>query len=500
MLFNSFVFLLLFLPLVLIAFYATRRYVSARASLAVLVVASFAFYAYWEPMYLLLLFGSIVANYLIGQKLAVLPPSKPLLVFGVGLNLGLLAYFKYANFLIDSANSFFGLSVEATGIILPLAISFFTFQQIAYLVDCYKKITGEKDFLSYCLFVSFFPQLIAGPIVHHKDVMPQFLNMATHPKLRPAFAAGTTLFIIGLAKKVVLADNLAVYVDSYYADAVGDLVYTADAWAAALSYHLQIYFDFSGYSDMAIGLGLLFGVRLPINFDSPCKSLSIIEFWRRWHMTLSRFLRDYLYIALGGNKRGQVRRYGNLVITMTLGGLWHGAAWNYVLWGGMHGVFLLINHGWRAICDRNNLGAIRDNGAYRLVCLVVTNILVALALVYFRSPEVAVANQTAQAMFGGGEWGMSQVIETAVAREGFGSLLALLGISLSPAIILCGLLALMFAVTLLLPNSMQLVNMMENRSRIAWRPNPAWALFCVILLGSSLVGMFGVTEFIYFQF
>lgn len=501
MLFNSFIFLLVFLPLVLIAFYGSRRWISARASLAVLVAASFIFYAYWEPIYLLLLLGSILANYFIGQRLAVAQPSRPLLISGITLNLGLLGYFKYTNFLIDSANSFFDLSTDATQIILPLAISFFTFQQIAYLVDCYRKLTIERDFLSYCLFVSFFPQLIAGPIVHHKEVMPQFAAMATQARLRPEFAAGITLFIIGLSKKVLLADNFALYVNTYYQGASAGVIHTADAWSAALAYHFQIYFDFSGYSDMAIGLGLLFGIRLPLNFNSPTKSVSIIEFWRRWHITLSNFLRDYLYIGLGGNRKGALRRYLNLVITMTLGGLWHGAAWNFVFWGVLHGTYLLINHAWRAMCESVGFVAVRDNRFYQALSLVTTFMAVIIAWVYFRAPDMAVANQTIMAMLGTGEAGMSGQLQGVVVRDGFGSFAALLtGQNFSAHSVMFVVLLAGLSMTLLLPNSSQIVNLVENRSWLQWRPGLRWAVFCAALLCCSIIGMFGVTEFIYFQF
>lgn len=500
MLFNSFIFLLFFLPLVLIGFYGARRFVSARASLAVLVFSSFFFYAYWEPVYLLLLLSSIGLNYLLGNLLSVEHPSKRLLAVGIAVNLCILGYFKYTNFLIDSTNALFGLSLGATQILLPLAISFFTFQQIAYLVDCYRRITGEKDFLSYCLFVSFFPQLIAGPIVHHKEMMPQFAAMADKPRLRPAFAAGLSLFIIGLAKKVLLADNFAVYANSYYGGAPEGMLYVGDAWSGALAYHFQIYFDFSGYSDMAIGLGLLFGVRLPTNFDSPTKSRSIIEFWRRWHMTLSRFLRDYLYISLGGNRRGPIRRYLNLVITMTLGGLWHGAAWTFVVWGVLHGTYLLVNHAWRALFAHLGLTALCENTIYRLASLALTFVAVIIAWVYFRAPDMAMANQTVLAMFGHGESGMSEAFQSTVATGGFGALVGLMGMNFSSQVVMALVLTVGFGITLLLPNSMQLVNLIENRSAIRWRPSLAWAGFSAVMLACSLVGMFGATEFIYFQF
>lgn len=501
MLFNSFVFLLVFLPLVLAAFYASRKWVSARASLAVLVVASFIFYGYWNPVYLLLLVGSILTNYEIGRHLNGNNPPRILLILGIALNLSLLGYFKYTNFLIDNANSFFGLSIEITAIILPLAISFFTFQQIAYLVDCYKQTVQERDFLSYCLFVSFFPQLIAGPIVHHKEIMPQFARMASHPKLRPNFGAGLTLLIIGLFKKVVIADNFAVYASRFYDSAGESSFYIGDAWVAALSYHFQIYFDFSGYSDMAIGLGLLFGIVLPINFNSPYKSLSIVDFWRRWHMTLSRFLRDYLYIVLGGNRKGSRRRYLNLFVTMLLGGLWHGAAWTFIVWGGLHGSYLVFNHGWQVLCGKLNITKLMENRLYRVFCLLLTTLAVIVAWVYFRAPDMTVANQTLMAMFGAGEKGFSGAYGSYISTTGFSAFVNLVADSrLSPASMMPPFFIAAFIFTVCLPNAAQLFNLIDAGGGIQWRPTFGWAAASGFMLCCSLVGMFGVSEFIYFQF
>ena len=502
MLFNSFIFLFVFLPLVLAAFYASRAWISARASIAVLVLASFAFYAYWNPEYLVLLLASMVVNYVFGQRLAAYGASRALLVTGITLNLLFLGYFKYMDFLIGSANALFGLSVETLGILLPLAISFFTFQQIAYLVDCYRHQAEEHDFLSYCLFVTFFPQLIAGPIVHHKEMMPQVVGMAMRdPSCSPRFAAGVTLFIIGLFKKVVIADNFAVYASHYY-DSIGSgAIHAADAWVAALSYHFQIYFDFSGYSDMAIGLGLLFGITLPINFNSPYKARSIIDFWRRWHMTLSRFLRDYLYISLGGKRKGEARRYVNLALTMVLGGLWHGAAWSFVAWGALHGAFLLINHAWAGLCRKLGLGALQSNRLYLTCSLLLTTLAVVVAWVYFRAPDIGVANQTLLAMFGQGKSGFSLPYAIFVTDSGFAGFVGLVtGVRFPLEVMMTCFMVAAFVFTVAMPNSVELIGLIDNKSALKWRPSLGWALGSGLLLASALVGMFGVSEFIYFQF
>jgi D-alanyl-lipoteichoic acid acyltransferase DltB (MBOAT superfamily) len=271
----------------------------------------------------------------------------------VAADLALLGYFKYANFFLASANQLLGLSRPTLGIVLPLGISFFTFTQIAFLVDAYRGAAREYSFVHYLMFVTYFPHLIAGPLFHHAQMMPQFVSRETYRVDLENVGAGISIFVLGLAKKVLIADGLAEYASPVF-DAVrdGKVLMFAEAWLGALAYSLQLYFDFSGYSDMAVGLALMFNVRLPLNFDSPYQAASIIEFWRRWHMTLSAFLRDYLYIPLGGNRKGKARRYVNLLTTMLLGGLWHGAGWTFVVWGGLHGAYLVINHAWRA-CKRS---------------------------------------------------------------------------------------------------------------------------------------------------
>ncbi len=305
MLFNSFEFLFLFLPLTLVGFFLSSR-IGRETGILWLVAASLFFYGWWNPVYLWLIVGSTLGNYLIGARIgAALADShrrqaRFWLVLGVSANLALLGWFKYAHFFLDTINQFSGSEFTLPAIVLPLAISFFTFQQIAYLVDTWRGIQPEHRLSHYLLFVTFFPQLIAGPIVHHKEMLPQFLTTGETATRWSDLAVGLTIFALGLFKKAVLADGIAPYATPVFdAAARGETLTLLQAWGGALAYTLQLYFDFSGYSDMAIGAARMFGIRLPLNFHSPYKATSIVEFWRRWHMTLSRFLRDYLYIPLG---------------------------------------------------------------------------------------------------------------------------------------------------------------------------------------------------------
>src|SRR5262252_156485 len=353
MLFNSYAFILGFMPVTLLLFHGLLAAGLARSSVRVLAPLSPGFYRWLKPIYLLLIVPLIVANFALAASIVPRAgrrrrAAKPLLVFGVALNLATLGYFKYANFFVDNLNAVAGLDLVLGKVVLPIGISFFTFQKIAFLVDAYRGKVDRLNFIDYALFVTFFPQLIAGPIVHHSEVIRQFRERAAVSM--PTIALGVTICAIGLAKKVILADTAALYASPRFdAVAAGARPDALAAWGAALAYTAQLYFDFSGYSDMAIGAGLLFGIRLPVNFASPYKADSIIDFWRRWHITLSRFLRDYLYFPLGGNRRGPVRRYLNLGIVMLLGGLWHGANWTFVVWGGAHGLMLIVNHAWNAL-------------------------------------------------------------------------------------------------------------------------------------------------------
>ncbi|MDE2457872.1 MAG: MBOAT family protein [Rhodospirillales bacterium] len=327
MLFNSKLFILGFLPLALGGFLALGR---RKTALWWLLGCSLVFYGWWKPPLLALLLGSIGVNY----ALAGLARRKAWLVAGLVFNLGLLGWFKYAGM--------FGVP----GIVLPLGISFFTFQQIMFLVDTYRDQTKPPPFLDYACFIAFFPHLIAGPIVRPSHILPQLAALAPRREVQARLTEGVEIFLLGLAKKIVLADGLSRFTDPGFAAAArGDAISFIEAWVALLAYALQIYFDFSGYSDMAIGLARMFGISFPLNFRSPYQASDISDFWRRWNITLSMFLRDYLYIPLGGNRHGEGKRIRNLMATMLLGGLWHGAAWRFMLWGGLHGVFL-ITHGW----------------------------------------------------------------------------------------------------------------------------------------------------------
>ncbi|NLY03504.1 MAG: MBOAT family protein, partial [Campylobacter sp.] len=346
MLFNSYEFIFAFLPITFIIYFflmSRRLILGAKLSLA---LASIFFYGYWNYIYVPLIVVSMLVNYGVGISLVDSEKirdisKKSILVFGIVFNLGLLGYFKYVDFFLENFNGIFGTNIPLPHIVLPIGISFFTFTQIAFLVDAYKKEAKEYSLINYMLFVTYFPHLLAGPILHHKEMMPQFANKFNFVKNYRNIALGLFIFSIGLFKKVVIADTFAVWANAGFD--TSSTLNLIEAWATSLSYTFQLYFDFSGYTDMAIGSSLLFNIRLPINFNSPYKALSIQDFWRRWHMTLSRFLRNYLYIPLGGNRRGKYRTYINLLVTFLLGGLWHGAGWTFIAWGALHGIALVIH-------------------------------------------------------------------------------------------------------------------------------------------------------------
>jgi alginate O-acetyltransferase complex protein AlgI len=379
MLFNSIEFLFVFFPLCLAAYYAVRRHVSHQAGLAVLSLSSLVFYAWWDAANLPLLLISAVVNYAFGLWIA--SGARVALAIGVFINLAALGVFKYANFVLDTASSLSGASHDPVNIALPLGISFFTFQQISFLVDVASGRTRPGKLLNHILFVAFFPHLIAGPLVQHHQIARQFADATRKDDLWDNFGVGLSIFSVGLAKKVLLADNLAgVASASFGAADRGGAVGFSDAWVGAIAYSLQIFFDFSGYSDMAIGLARCFGYHLPINFNAPYRADSIIDFWRRWHISLSQFLRDHLYIPLGGNRLGELRRHVNLFVTMLLGGLWHGAAWTFVIWGAIHGVLLALNHVWEKHGPVGRTVLKHKPVRIGLVCLAVM-----LAWVFFRA-------------------------------------------------------------------------------------------------------------------
>jgi D-alanyl-lipoteichoic acid acyltransferase DltB (MBOAT superfamily) len=495
MLFNSVEFIFLFLPITWGVFTLALRGGNRLAALW-LLLASLFFYGYWSPRHVVLLLLSIAFNYAVGLTLGRTADPRArrlLLILGVGVDLGLLAFFKYADFLLRSLSGLPGLDLEPLGILLPIGISFYTFTQIAFLVDAYRGEAEEYDPVNYGLFVTYFPHLIAGPILHHKEMMPQFKALRASRLGAEDVAVGLTIFVVGLFKKVVLADGVALYVPTAFgADAAAPAL--GAAWMGALAYTLQLYFDFSGYSDMAIGLSRLFGVDLPLNFDSPYKSGSVIEFWRRWHMTLSRFLRDYLYIPLGGGRVGPARRYANLMVTMVLGGLWHGAGWTFAAWGALHGGYLVANHLWRAVKRRLGVlqaepGPLRRGGAWALTFLAVV-----VAWVPFRATSWVQAREVLEGMAGLNGLALAALPDPSSLAIGWAWILALLAIA-------------WFA-----PNTQEIMAdfLPQMRGRWAhpglagrvlrWRPSPAFAAACAVAAIVALGHLANVSEFLYFQF
>jgi len=380
LLFNSYEFIFLFLPITFFIYFYLNKNRLTEASKGFLVVSSLFFYSWWNIVYLPIILVSMVFNYVIGASLSKDEQhkkisKKQLLTVGVIANIGLLGYFKYSDFFIGNLNFVLGSEVSLLHLALPLAISFFTFQQIAYLVDSYRGETKEYDFLNYGLFVTFFQQLIASPIVHHKEMMPQFANVKNKVKNYRNIALGLFIFSIGLFKKVVIADTFAIWATSGFDKA--EVLTLIEAWGTSLSYTFQLYFDFSGYTDMAIGAALLFNIKLPINFNSPYKATDIQDFWRRWHITLSRFLKDYIYIPLGGNRKGNFRTYNNLMATFIIGGIWHGAGWTFIFWGFLHGLALVMHRIWNSLGFRLN----------SIVGWIVTFNFVNIAWIFFRAKE-----------------------------------------------------------------------------------------------------------------
>ena len=402
MLFNSYIFIFAFLPIALVGYGLVRNCPNRLWAIAWLVLASLFYYGWWKPEFLALLGSSIVVNAVLGNALCSgrlsRTTTRVILVTGLTFNLALLGYFKYAGFFVENLNTWFGAGWSVPKILLPIGISFITFQKIAFLVDAYRGLIPTFSLPNYTLFVTFFPQLIAGPIIHHAEVMPQFEKPPEKDGFRHDLAVGVSIFIMGLFKKVVVADAVAVYADAGYGSIkAGHPLDPASAWITILAFSLQLYYDFSGYSDMAIGLGRMFGFRLPANFHSPYKATNIIDFWRRWHITLSRFLRDYIYIPLGGNRHGIFRRYANLMLVMLIGGLWHGANWTFVIWGAVHGVMLSLNHAWGQVSSSRF--TFLDKPWARAISILLTFTFVTLAWVPFRSESLQDTGKMFAALF-----------------------------------------------------------------------------------------------------
>lgn len=348
MLFNSFEFIFVFLPIVLLAYFSLNRLNLHQWAKGVLVLASLYFYAFFNTSYLPIIVSSILVNYGVAVGMRKWDGVTKKVLFGIGLlfNLGMLGYFKYTDFMIENVNALFNTNYTLKNILLPLGISFFTFQQLAFVVDTYKNKGRLPKFLDYCNFVTFFPQLIAGPIVLPEEMLPQFEDKANrNPRAKNLFD-GIFIFSVGLAKKVIIADSIAVFANAGYNLDLPH--YTmAEAWLISLSYTFQLYFDFSGYCDMAIGIGKMFNINLPLNFNAPYRATNFQDFWRRWHMTLNRFLTQYVYIPLGGSRRKEVRVYFNIGIVFLISGIWHGAGWTFVVWGICHGIGVMIHRIWK---------------------------------------------------------------------------------------------------------------------------------------------------------
>jgi alginate O-acetyltransferase complex protein AlgI len=496
MLFNSYSFIFIFLPTTLFFFYWFSSLERSEYAITWLIVASFIFYGWWNYHYVYLLLASILANYLIGKLLikkndATQKFKLLILILGVGFNLGLLGYFKFSNFLIETVNIITNKSFQPINILLPLAISFFTFQQVSFLVEVSQGKIKKNDFIHYLLYVSFFPQLIAGPIIRYQEIVPQFKTSNQWRLISENLSTGLTIFIIGLFKKIIIADGIEAYSTTVF-DASTDptlLLSFYEAWSGSISYYFQIYFDFSGYTDMAIGLARMFGFRLPQNFNSPYKSPNIIQFWRNWHITLTKFLRDFLYIPMGGNLKGPGTQFFCIMTTMLLGGLWHGASWNFIIWGGLHGLCLSINHLWYSYKASKKI--FLQNTIYTLILSrVLTFIILVFLWVPFRAEDMSSTFAIWKSMVG--MYDHSQYLETNI-RLGKGRLIILL------------------LIVWFLPNTQQIMSRLSSSqiNQIAkpfinkffyWKPNNLWAVIIASLATICILKLIEPNEFLYFQF
>lgn len=491
MLFNSYEFIFFFLPITFITYFWLNKKRLTQASKAWMVFASLFFYSWWNIIYLPLILGSILFNFSIGSTISQIEniestlnkkvSRKSILIFGLVSNILLLGYFKYMDFFITNANAVTGSSFSLMHIVLPLGISFFTFTQIAYLIDAYRNEVKEMDYLNYTLFVTFFPHLLAGPILHHKEMMPQFNSLKSKVLNYKNIASGIFLFSIGLFKKVVIADTFAQWANPGFETT--HALNFIEAWATSWSYTFQLYFDFSGYTDMALAIALMFNIKLPINFNSPYKAITIQDFWRRWHITLSRFLRDYVYIPLGGNRVGEFRTYSNLFAVFVIGGLWHGASWMFIFWGVLHGSAIVIHRAWQQFGQKMNTA---------LAWFITLNF-INITWIFFRAKDWSQAKNILNGMLG-----YNGIIFPEKYAQYFGSHINSLiqfgtvfeNIHGSPKTTMYIIGA--FILTLIFKNSMeQLHNFKSTHINL---------LFSLILFTTAVSMMSQVSEFLYFNF
>ena len=498
MLFHSYFFIFLFLPITFISYFICLRFLNQNLAFQVLVIASLIFYAWFNIFLTLVLLSSIVFNFYICRYI-IKNKKKIILVFVVFSNLLLLIYFKYSVFLLSQFSIEHDLLLN---IILPIGISFFTFQQIAYCVDCFKGKVSNSNFTHYALFISFFPQLIAGPIVRYEFVVPQYKEKI-YSIISKKFIIGINLFIIGLFKKTFIADSVAFYTEPFNYVSSGGSITFFESWLASIAYTFQIYFDFSGYCDMAIGLGLMFGINLPVNFKSPYKSSNFIEFWRCWHITLSEFLKNHIYIPLGGNKNGKLVQSINIFITMLLGGFWHGANWTFLAWGAMHACIIFINHIWLTIRLKHNISPLK-----KFIAVPLTFLMIIFTWVLFRAESINDALHIYQAMLGFNGFALPS------HYEGTFGFLREYGIQFpNKEVFIYGIDQLFYYIALLVivwffPSNAEIFNLCKvevfsnylSVRKIKWSPTLNWSTCISILFIIGLISIVRLNEFIYFQF
>jgi D-alanyl-lipoteichoic acid acyltransferase DltB (MBOAT superfamily) len=489
MLFNSYIFIFAFLPLTFCIYFGLNGVGLSRAGKLALLGCSWIFYSYWNPVYFPLLLGSTLFNYSLSMRIISLdknnPARKRYMLFAVCTNVGLLLYFKYMDFFIFNVDWLTGLEIPYLHLALPLAISFFTLQQIAFIVDSYRAGLRERNFIDYALFVSFFPQLIAGPIVHHREVMPQFAEPGARKPEYDNLALGFYIFAIGLFKKVVIADTFATWANNGFDSAQS--LNLLEAWLVHYSYTFQLYYDFCGYSDMAIGLALMFNIALPVNFNSPYKATSIINLWQRWHMTLTRFINTYIYKPILRSFPSVTFGAGLAAsfLSMVVAGMWHGAAWTFVVFGVLHGVAIVINHIWRKL----------EISMPDVLGWFITFHFFSLSLVIFRATSWEAVQKLYRGMMGFSGLDLSVSAHKIVGGKGpwfFDYADTVAQKNLLATVLVGGLVALFIAIVYFCPNSMEL----KDRFRVGWRP----LLVQVVLFCCAVMMITQASEFIYFQF
>lgn len=516
MLFTSLEFLFFFLPITTTLFFVINHF-SRKNGMLWLAVTSLFFYSWWDARFLFIIALSILFNYFTGEYIAQkkntneTAQSKRVLYLGIAFNILMLLFFKYTNFIITSLNYTLSTNIPNGKIELPLGISFFTFTQTAYLVDCYTKNIRRHGLTNYVLFVSYYPHLIAGPILHHDEMMPQFNHRKKSTFNIIDISVGLTFFAFGLFKKVIIADNIAPLANNAFFEAsTKETIDFLLAWKGSLAYSLQLYFDFSGYSDMAIGLSRLIGIKMPINFHSPYKSTCVIDFWQRWHRTLSRFFRDYLYFPLGGSRRGFIRKYANLATTMLLAGIWHGSGITFIIWGFMHAIYLLINHCWRDLKLYTGFNYNENKLPIQVLNILVCFFAVNIAWVTFRADSISTAITMYRSMFKLGDWATPSIFKLNEYEYFYNYPATHFNEYKDFGFILTCLL-----ITWLLPNTQQIMRkfspaiaLYKNDTHylfksIIWKPTILWTAVISFTFAISVVlsiGSFSRLQFLYFQF